>query len=195
MDISKLQIGTPIKIKTEDDIYDSYISAITIKDENYIYFKSGSLRVTLLDKLKKDNNNVGNKFDVSGGVIKGNVNIKGQIFQNGKELKPIELYYDNTASYVSGTLTDDITNYDIITVIGQSTDGHQCSTTIYKPYNGAKISLCAPQNSGTDSYNKYAVYEFTSTTVIQSNKNFQIANNNTSNGNFIKLKAVLGYKL
>ena len=176
MDISKLQIGTPIKIKTEDDIYDSYISAITIKDENYIYFKSGSLRVTLLDKLKKDNNNVGNKFDVSGGVIKGNVNIKGQIFQNGKELKPIELYYDNTASYVSGTLTDDITNYDIITVIGQSTDGHQCSTTIY-------------------SYNKYAVYEFTSTTVIQSNKNFQIANNNTSNGNFIKLKAVLGYKL
>ena len=45
------------------------------------------------------------------------------------------------------------------------------------------------------SYNKYAVYEFTSTTVIQSNKNFQIANNNTSNGNYIKLKAVLGYKL
>ena len=105
------------------------------------------------------------------------------------------LFYDSTASYVSATLNDNITNYDIITVIGQSTDGHQCSTTIYKPYNGAKISLCAPQNSGTDSYNKYAVYEFTSTTVIQSNKNFQIANNNTSNGNYIKLKAVLGYKL
>ena len=106
-----------------------------------------------------------------------------------------QLFYDSTASYVSATLNDNITNYDIITVIGQSTDGHQCSTTIYKPYNGAKISLCAPQNSGTDSYNKYAVYEFTSTTVIQSNKNFQIANNNTSNGNYIKLKAVLGYKL
>lgn len=110
-------------------------------------------------------------------------------------IKPIELYYNSSASYVSATLNDNITNYDIITVIGQSTDGHQCSTTIYKPYNGAKISLCAPQNSGTDSYNKYAVYEFTSTTVIQSNKNFQIANNNTSNGNYIKLKAVLGYKL
>lgn len=106
-----------------------------------------------------------------------------------------QLFYDSTASYLSATLSSAITNYDIITVIGQSTDGHQCSTTIYKPYNGAKISLCAPQNSGTDSYNKYAVYEFTSTTVIQSNKNFQIANNNTSNGNYIKLKAVLGYKL
>ena len=54
MDISKLKIGTPIRIRTDDDIYDSYISAITIKDEKYIYFKSGNIRITLLDKLKKD---------------------------------------------------------------------------------------------------------------------------------------------
>ena len=53
MDITELHIGRPIRIKTDDDIYDSYISAITLSDENFVYFKSGSLRITLLDKLKK----------------------------------------------------------------------------------------------------------------------------------------------
>lgn len=53
MDITELHIGRPIRIKTEDDIYDSYISAITLSDENFVYFKSGSLRITLLDKLKQ----------------------------------------------------------------------------------------------------------------------------------------------
>lgn len=48
--------GRPIRIKTEEDIYDSYISAISLNDENFVCFKSGSLRNTLLDKLKKDNN-------------------------------------------------------------------------------------------------------------------------------------------
>lgn len=48
--------GRPIRIKTEEDIYDSYISAISLNDENFVYFKSGRLRNTLLDKLKKDNN-------------------------------------------------------------------------------------------------------------------------------------------
>lgn len=53
MDITKLHIGRPIRIKTDDDIYDSYISAITLSDENFVCFKSGSLRITLLDKLKQ----------------------------------------------------------------------------------------------------------------------------------------------
>lgn len=48
--------GRPIRIKTEEDIYYSYISAISLNDENFVCFKSGSLRNTLLDKLKKDNN-------------------------------------------------------------------------------------------------------------------------------------------
>ena len=86
IDVSELYIGRLIKIKTDDDIYDSYISAITIKDENYIYFKSGNLRVTLLDKLKKENNDVGNKFDVSGGTISGNINVAGTIKQDGVEI-------------------------------------------------------------------------------------------------------------
>ena len=75
MDITQLHIGRPIRIKTYDDIYDSYISAITLSDENFVYFKSGSLRITLLDKLKKSNDSAGNKLDVSGGKITGNLNI------------------------------------------------------------------------------------------------------------------------
>lgn len=155
---------------------------------------------TLVSKAKV--NVGGTVYDVEPAVYSGSTPISAENLNQMEtnienainNLKPVELFYDSTASYLSATLNDNITNYDIITVIGQSTDGHHCSTTIYKPYNGAKISLCAPQNSGTDSYNKYAVYEFTSTTVIQSNKNFQIANNNISNGNYIKLKSVIGYK-
>lgn len=75
MDITELHIGRPIRIKTDDDIYDSYISAITLSDENFVYFKSGSLRITLIDKLKASNNSVGNKLDVTGGKILGNLNI------------------------------------------------------------------------------------------------------------------------
>ena len=53
MNISDLEIGTPILIKTDDEIYESYISAINIDNSNFIGFKSGNLRVTLIDKLKK----------------------------------------------------------------------------------------------------------------------------------------------
>ena len=67
MDITQLNIGTPILIKTSDDIYESYISAITLSDENFVYFKSGSIRTTLLDKLKSNSSqHVGNKLDLSG---------------------------------------------------------------------------------------------------------------------------------
>lgn len=83
MDITKLHIGRPILIKTDDDIYESYISAITLSDENFVYFKSGSLRITLLDKLKKNANNTGNKLDISGGKIKGNLSIDGNFEVNG----------------------------------------------------------------------------------------------------------------
>ena len=89
MDITKLHIGRPIRIKTDDDIYDSYISAITLSDENFVYFKSGSMRNTLIDKLKKNKESVGNKVDVSGGKITGDLNIEGKLINNGSvvELK------------------------------------------------------------------------------------------------------------
>lgn len=80
MDVSQFTIGRPVRIKTDDDIYDSYISAITLSDENFVYFKSGSLRITLLDKLKSENSENGNKLDVTGGTIKGNLTVNKQIY-------------------------------------------------------------------------------------------------------------------
>lgn len=53
IDVTKLEIGSIIKIKTEEDIYDSYISAINLKDENFVQFKSGRLRIKFLDKIKQ----------------------------------------------------------------------------------------------------------------------------------------------
>jgi hypothetical protein len=72
VDVTQLQIGTPIKVKTEDDVYDSYISAIAINNnDNFIYYKSGNLRIDLIDKLKQEKSErVGNKLDVSGGKVR-----------------------------------------------------------------------------------------------------------------------------
>lgn len=81
MDVTGLYIGRNIRIRTDDDIYDSYISAITIKDENFVYFKSGNLRTTLLDKLKQEISTNGNKLDVSGGVIKGNLYLGQKLYE------------------------------------------------------------------------------------------------------------------
>ncbi len=99
MDITQLYIGRPIRIKTEDDIYDSYISALTLSDENFVYFKSGSLRITLLDKLKKSNDSAGNKLDVSGGKITGNLNINGILKNNNKTI--LDLTYPIGSIYLS----------------------------------------------------------------------------------------------
>lgn len=86
MDITQLHIGRPIRIKTDDDIYDSYISAITLSDEKFVYFKSGSLRITLLDKLKKTSNTGGDKLDRTGGKITGNLDVSGTLKENGKKV-------------------------------------------------------------------------------------------------------------
>ena len=99
MDITELHIGRPIRIKTEDDIYDSYISAITLSDENFVYFKSGSLRITLLDKLKKTSNTGGDKLDRTGGKITGNLNIEGALKNNNKTI--LDLTYPIGSIYMS----------------------------------------------------------------------------------------------
>lgn len=87
MDVAKLHIGKPIIIKTKEDIYNSYISAITIKDGNYIYFKSGKLRTTLLDKLKSNKTTAGNKLDKTGGIITGDLNITGNLKIGGTQIE------------------------------------------------------------------------------------------------------------
>lgn len=99
MDISEFTIGRPVRIKTEDDIYDSYISAITMSDENFVYFKSGSLRNTLIDKLKSNENKVGNKLDVSGGKITGSLSVAEEIYKGNKSI--LDLTYPVGSIYIS----------------------------------------------------------------------------------------------
>lgn len=107
MDITKLHIGRPIRIKTDDDIYDSYISAITLSDENFVYFKSGSLRITLLDKLKASNRNVGNKLDISGGEILGNLKVDGNLYIKDRNIE--EKIFET--DWIDLPLADGITQY------------------------------------------------------------------------------------
>ncbi len=88
-----------VRIKTDEDIYDSYISAITLRDENFVYFKSGNIRIDLLDKLKKKSEGVGNKLDISGGKITGDLDIEGTIKNNKKTL--LDLTYPIGSIYMS----------------------------------------------------------------------------------------------
>jgi len=53
IDVTKLYIGRKVQIKTEDDIYDSYVSAITLNDENFVAFKTGNLRIDFTDKKRQ----------------------------------------------------------------------------------------------------------------------------------------------
>ncbi len=65
VDVSSLRIGSVVKIKTNDGIYDSYISAIEFNDEEFVSFKTGQIRVSLTDKLSQQKLNlIGNKVDV-----------------------------------------------------------------------------------------------------------------------------------
>ena len=110
IDITKLYIGRKVKIKTEDDIYDSYISAITLNDENFVYFKSGNLRIDLLDKLKKQKESVGNKLDVEGGTIKNlkiekDLDINGNYYKNGEKID-IEMQIKTGEEYATNEYID-----------------------------------------------------------------------------------------
>lgn len=80
IDVSDLYIGRPIKIKTEDSIYDSYISAIELSDENFVSYKTGNLRIDFTDKQRqlKRSGISGSKLDISGGNITGILKVRGQ---------------------------------------------------------------------------------------------------------------------
>lgn len=80
-----LYICRPITIKTPDGIYDSIISGISLQDDEYIEFKSGNIRITFIDKLKQEKENYGDKLDVTGGVIKGNLTTNGNQTISGNE--------------------------------------------------------------------------------------------------------------
>jgi len=108
VDVSKLRIGTLIKIKTKGidifDIYDSYISAIAFDDEEFISYKSGQLRVSLTDKLQQDQSrSIGNKLDISGGSI-ARLNVNGYL--GGSTIDEINSKLEDTGwidiPYISG---------------------------------------------------------------------------------------------
>lgn len=80
IDVKELYIGRPIKIKTTDSIYDSYISAIVLSDENFVQYKTGNLRIDFTDKQRVQQRSgvAGTKLDVSGGNITGVLKVKGK---------------------------------------------------------------------------------------------------------------------
>lgn len=95
VDITKLYCGRPIKIKTEDSIYDSYISAILLSDENFVSFKSGNLRIDYIDKQRqaKLENSSGNKVDVS-------VFEKSKISKVGSNNKGTYIQFENGYMFI-----------------------------------------------------------------------------------------------
>lgn len=54
IDVTTLEIGTPVEIKTETGVYESVISAISLSDDNFISYKSGNFRIDFIDKIKKE---------------------------------------------------------------------------------------------------------------------------------------------
>lgn len=158
MDITQLHIGRPIRIKTDDDIYDSYISAITLSDENFVYFKSGSLRITLIDKLKKTSDNAGNKLDVSGGVIKGSLKIDGDFFIN--KLYKHQSYSLSTSISSGGWRNINSTSYNVtlpkgkyLLIIGIAITANSNGMATLRPtINGSEqrtsVRQTIPLNSG-----------------------------------------------
>ena len=105
-----------------------------------------------------------------------------------------ELYYNQNALYNSVTLSDSILNYDMIVLIGQSSDGYSCVGICYKPTKGNLVSVQAGQVTETVIYNKQAVFKFDTEKIIVATQNYEIRENIPYTGNYIRIKAVLGIK-
>ncbi len=116
IDVKELNIGRPIKIKTQDSIYDSYISAIILSDENFVQYKTGNLRIDFTDKqkLQKRSGVAGTKLDVSGG------NVTGVLKVQGKEVSTKE-YVNNldSSSFKDLGLISDLLDTSVIKGFGK----------------------------------------------------------------------------
>lgn len=152
-----------------------------------INFQNGQQPAINGTNLNIMQNNIEAEINRVEGIVEDN--------QFGKHVK--QLYYDNTASYVSATLNENISNFDVLVIVGQSSDGYQCSTVIYKPYIGAICSLVSSRVVDNNTiYNKQASFKISSGTVIESIENHQLQGNTSiSSGNYIRLRAVLGIKI
>ena len=105
IDVKNLHIGRPIKIKTEDSIYDSYISAIILSDENFVQYKTGNLRIDFTDKqkLQKRSGVVGTKLDVSGGNVTGVLKVQGKEVVTKDVLDIQEITLTKNTNYIYST--------------------------------------------------------------------------------------------
>ena len=141
IDVKDLHIGRPIKIKTEDSIYDSYISAIILSDENFVQYKTGNLRIDFTDKqkLQKRSGVVGTKLDISGGNVTGTLKVQG------KEVSTKE-YADNKVAKTGDTMSGDLTMNNSVIKIAKgnnrginNTDG----LPILRDHNNANVTVDA----------------------------------------------------
>lgn len=176
MDITKLYIGRHIRIKTEDDIYDSYISAITLNNENFVYFKSGNLRIDLLDKLKKRENAAGNKLDISGGKILGDLNIVGDLRIEGKRIDAFTEYVNTGGAVDLNDYTEQgwyfFTSNNTITNIPAGVNGW---LKVVKDKDSGIWTKQMWYRAGTPNSNDYQTYVRTRTGDIWSNwKQYQM---------------------
>lgn len=141
IDVKNLHIGRPIKIKTTDSIYDSYISAIILSDENFVQYKTGNLRIDFTDKqkLQKRSGVVGTKLDISGGNVTGTLKVQG------KEVSTKE-YADNKVAKTGDTMSGDLTMNNSVIKIAKgynrginNTDG----LPILRDHNNANVTVDA----------------------------------------------------
>lgn len=156
VDTTTLYICRAIRIKTPDGIYDSIISGISLDDDNYINYKSGNIRINFIDKLKQDQENYGNKLDVTGGVLKGSLdvqedlNVTGTITTDGHKLGGIwnilfsdTDYFSTNKSYAIGdyTIYNDLLYKCTAThSAGAWNSSHFTEKTVFEDTNGTTIN-------------------------------------------------------
>lgn len=138
IDVTELYVGRTIQIKTEDSIYDSYISAITLTDENFVKFKSGNLRIDFTDKQRqaKREGTAGNKVDVSGGIITGGLKVIGPLQNSIGEIHGEEILYNNTSGSTGTiTLSKTAANYKYIDIYTKDDNNIYSYVRVYEPNN------------------------------------------------------------
>lgn len=101
LDVNNLEIGDEVQVRVENKNYQSYISAITIKDNEFVYFKTGNLRNRLTDKLNQQDKKIGNKLDITGGDITGNLTLGGSTVITARNIKATINHQDNIKSMVT----------------------------------------------------------------------------------------------
>lgn len=89
VDVNNLEIGDEVQVRVGNKNYESYISAITIKDNEFVYFKTGILRNRLTDKLNQQDKKIGNKLDITGGDITGSLTLRGSNVVTEQSIKEV----------------------------------------------------------------------------------------------------------